>query len=163
MRFRTIIAFPLLCCLPFVLAACVETTSSTAASKTLVKGTSSGAFLREVSRNSRKVGARTERYGNQAAVVTYKGSPRGFITCTQRGSSTDVSKGMKLDTRTKVIASGQKAKAETLYIVTAGGKSKSGKRANTSAAFSNTQSGRFAGGITCRSTGKLEQTLLGQG
>lgn len=123
--------------------------------------TSQTATLQSVTRNASQFGADAKRYGDQAAIVTYMGTPRDFIKCSK--GRLNVTNVMELDSRTRIVPLGQGLLAETVYVVTTTGTLRSGKTIPVSVSFDRNEVGRFGDGVTCRATGMLERTLLGSG
>lgn len=111
-----------------------------------------------ISSKARSIGARAQRAGNAASIVTYRGRPRDFVKCRTKGGKSIT--GYALDSRTTVQLSGRKARAKTLYLVTAKFRNR-GKTGAQSVAFTRSGVGKFDNGVTCRATGKLERLLLG--
>lgn len=119
---------------------------------------SSTSSLASVASNGAQFGADTRRFGDQLAIVTYAGSPRGFIACVKRGA--DVTGTMLLDSRTEVRATSPGVSVTTFYVATTRGATMSGQATPISVTFGRTGFGDFGEGTTCRATGILEQALL---
>lgn len=104
------------------------------------------------------VGARAQRVGNTVSIVTYRGGPKNYVTC--RTSGGKAIGGYALDSRTTVQVTGRKARARTLYLVTAKFQRPT-RTTPLTIAFTRSGVGKFENGVSCRATGNLERFLLG--
>lgn len=160
MRLRSVGAFSIVCAISGVLTACGNSSKSHSVSVDRPSSVSNASYMQSVKRNASSFGARGKQYGDQAMIVNYSGSGRGFIACTGDGSSADLSSQMSLDSRTIVEGRDERVFAETVYIATKPVTDSNSTKANYSVAFSTTSSGKFQDGITCHATRNLEHRLL---
>ncbi len=156
MQLYSVGKFSVLAALPLVLIACGPAPTERLPLPT-PQAASTAEALNMVARNARDIGAKAQKVGDSALIVTYKGGPRGYFACTTSGAAAAFQSGADLDARTRVVAADQGFAVETLYIATT--PSKDGP---ASAIFSSSKAGVLAGGGRCRSTQKLEEELMRQ-
>lgn len=157
MRLLSVRTISILCATTLALSACDNPTTSQGLTFRVAKDVTPETLFKFVSQNSRKVRARTKTAGNQTAIVTYNGAARDLIICIAPGSDTNLASTMRLNTRTTIVTENKRLSIDTLYIATR----KSAIYAGESVAFSTTMPGEFEEGLVCRTTRKLEKTLLG--
>lgn len=138
------------------LASCTETVT--------VSQTSSDSAWQAVSANAKGIGATAQRVDATTGVVNYSGGLRDFATCSANGASVDIKAlTFALDSRTTLRPLGGAVRAETLYVATYRTRGSSSAAVARSVSFGRDTAGQFGNGVTCRATGMLEKTLLGQG
>lgn len=165
MGLRSAIVFSFLFGLSVSLTGCTDSATPMSGNFELSSNASASALWDTISKNARAIGARVSSVSDGATVVTYSGNLRDFVVCRKYGGSSNANgsgQAIALDSRTKIILSGSKITADTVYIATTKTVLADGSSVPLSTTFSGSTVGKLQDGISCRATGNLERQLLGQ-